>query len=256
MIDIHAHIIPGIDDGSADMNESLHMAEIAIESGVDAIVCTPHSNLDRRQLNYWDEELAGRLAELNEEVQHLDSYERRPLKLIPGMEIFGTEDTADLIRDGKLIGLNFTDNYLIEFGFGRGDTYMTRILNKMLSAGVKPIVAHPERYACVQDDSDVAKLWVEMGCRLQVNKGSLFGRFGRSVWRTAGELLEEDLVSFVASDAHGPFQRTTKLQDAWDFLFDEFSPEMADALLTENQLDMLREPRGKYAPEGCMPIEI
>lgn len=244
MIDIHTHILPGLDDGAEDFEDALLMAELAEESGVETIFATPHSNMHEIFENFYDSSLTERLKELNRRIQE----KNLSLQVLSGMEIYATEDVAEKIRTGKLISLNGTRYYLIEFGFRKTSIWMTKILEQVLKLGVTPVVAHPERYECVQNDTEVVQLWNSMGCQVQINKGSLFGKFGRRAWKTAGELLYMDQVSYVASDAHSPYRRTTYLKDAYNFIHDEFSRKQANRVLIENPQILLAGDKTPYLP--------
>lgn len=246
MIDIHAHILPEVDDGADDMEDSCLMAELAEESGVETIICTPHSNIEGICDNYWDAGMAGRVEQLQRELEN----RQIPVSVLPGMEIYGTEDVPDKIKAGKLISLNFTKYYLIEFGFQKSNLWMTKILARVRDLGLTPVVAHPERYECVQRDLETAQLWTDMGCQLQINKGSLFGKFGRGAWKAAGELLYQDLVSYVASDAHSPYRRTTYMGEAYDFLCEEFSKKLADQVLIENPRKLVQSEKTEFIVPG------
>ena len=230
MIDIHAHILPGLDDGAPDMEQALAMAEMAVESGVTAIVATPHSNLPGYFENYWDWELEGWYRALREAIQASGI----PLELYAGMEIFGTEDVPELLREGRLIPLAGTRYPLIEFPFHGYAREATGILADVLELGYRPIVAHPERYGCVQAEPGLINQWTDMGCLLQVNKGSLLGRFGRSAESMAFSLVDRGFAAAVASDAHSPIARTTWMGDVDTLLREEFGADTARFLLREN----------------------
>lgn len=247
MIDIHAHILPGIDDGSQKMTDSLSMAELAVRSDVQTIVCTPHSNLGNifGRENEWSLEMEQRIHTLNEKVHQYDL----PVSFLPGMEIYVTEDTVAKMQSGKLIALNFTKYFLIEFDFKQDSTWINKMLSKILEIGAVPVIAHPERYQCVQLDFETSHDWVEMGCLLQINKGSLFGKFGKSAWSVAGELLSYNLASFVASDAHGPFIRTTYLMDAYNFVCQEFSKKLANRVFVENPSLLIHSEKINFTTE-------
>ena len=235
MIDIHAHILPGVDDGSPDMEDSILMAQLALEGGVDTIIATPHGNLSedgdiRAQEREHTMAVRRALAELRMELQRRSI----PLRICSGMEIFATEDAAELLKDGILLPLLEGPYCLIEFDFGDSAAVCGRRITEMLEAGWKPIIAHPERYDCVQDDPYLAKRWMRMGCQLQINRGSILGSFGREPHTAAWELLEMDLVSYIGSDAHSPYQRTTYMQDVYGVISDAFSVRRANKLLKEN----------------------
>ncbi len=243
MIDIHAHILPGVDDGSPDLESSLAMAEMAVESGVTHMVATPHCNIPRRFSNYWGESLQRQF----EYFRHALRRARIPLHLYTGMEIFGTFDTPELLQEGMLTTLGGSRYPLIEFpfhGFGR---QATEILDAVVSLGYRPVVAHPERYRYTQEDPALLNDWVEMGCLLQVNRGSLLGRFGRAEEALAIALVDRRFAFAVASDAHSHLVRTPWMQDVRDFLCDQFSDDTAQQLLEENPRKLLKNAEIDFA---------
>lgn len=230
MIDLHSHLLPGIDDGAETIEDTLAMAEIAVESGVRAMVATPHCNIPDYYDNYYDERLRAHF----EMVQNALEQHHIPLKLMLGMEVFGTRNVSELLRRGRLTTLNQSNYLLIEFDFQEDLRLIDRVLEELLQMGVTPIVAHPERYPYVQQYPEMVYDWVCRGCRMQSNKGSVLGRFGRRVQATVIELLEHDLVSFLASDAHSPYARTPSMYGIRMFMERHFSPELARALLSDN----------------------
>ena len=120
---------------------------------------------------------------------------------------------------------------VIEFSFHTEGLQETRILRRLCEAGLRPIVAHPERYAYVQYDPELINRWFRMGCLMQVNRGSLLGRFGTRAQGMAMELVERNFASLVASDAHSSRIRTPWMQDIRHFLIQEFSADRARTLL-------------------------
>lgn len=237
MIDIHAHILPGLDDGSQDMESSLAMAEMAAESGVKTIVATPHCNIAGRFENYWGFGLAGEFRAFRDALTDAGIE----ITICSGMEIFGTPDVPKLLGEGKLITLADSRYPLIEFPFYDYGHQATEILHDVAAMGYRPIVAHPERYRFVQEDPTLLNHWVDMGCLLQVNKGSLKGRFGHTAEMLALGLLDRGFAAFVASDAHSPEARTTWMADIWEYLSEEFSEDMARLLLVEDPERLLSD---------------
>ena len=138
-----------------------------------------------------------------------------------------------------MIGLNGSRYPLIEFSFYHFGAQATDILEEILALGMRPVVAHPERYDYVQRDPAILNLWVQMGCLLQINKGSLLGRFGPVEERLALELVDRGFAFAVASDAHSPRFRTTWMQDVDRLLRDEFSDAAAETLLEHNPKKLL-----------------
>ncbi len=240
MIDLHSHILPELDDGSQSLEESLAMARMAVQSGVTVMVATPHCMDDRAQQVY----AAWRL--LREALRDTEI----PLKLYLGMEIFGTADTVRLLRAGRLFPLNGSQYPLIEFSFRSTGEEETQILYQVLRAGYRPLVAHPERYGYVRENPELINLWTKMGCLLQINRGSLLGRFGPGAQRMAAELVERGFVTAVATDAHSPRVRTPWMKDIQTLLSQEYSPQLARKLLLQNPQHILRnEPLPPSEPE-------
>ncbi len=230
MIDLHSHILPEQDDGAQSLRDSLEMARMAVESGITAMVATPHCVGDRSR------EVYGAWRLLREALEENGV----PLKLLPGMEIFGTPDTARLLREKKLFTLNGSRYPLVEFSFRSDGEEETGILRSICRAGYRPLVAHPERYHYVQEDPELINRWQKMGCLFQVNRGSLLGRFGRREQRMAMELVDRGFATVVASDAHSARMRTPWMKDVQQMLSQEFAPVCAEVLLRENPLKILR----------------
>ena len=230
MIDIHIHILPGVDDGAQDYDDALGMAELALESGVTMIVATPHANQKGRFENYYNQEFAKRYDRL----EAMFRSNRLGLNLLVGQEIMASDDMSEKIQDGRLISLNHTQYYLIEFPFDSNPNWISERLTDVLILGKTPLIAHVERYHCVQYDPSYVYDWIQMGCLTQMNKGSVFGKFGRSAQQASIPLLNFELIHCIASDAHSPVQRTPWLKDIRDFLSEKFDQEYADRMLRLN----------------------
>lgn len=230
MIDLHSHILPELDDGSRSLSESLEMARLAVQSGITAMAATPHCAGDQAR------EVRSAVLLLRETLQELGI----PLRLYMGMEIFGTFDTARLLRERKLLTLNNSRYPLIEFTFRSSGEEETRILQSVIRAGYQPLVAHPERYSYIQKNPELANTWKQMGCLFQVNRGSLMGRFGSGARRMGMELVERGFAAVVASDAHSASVRTPWMQDVQQLLSEKVSPVAAEYLLQYNPRKILR----------------
>ena len=230
MIDIHCHILPGVDDGSGNLHDSIEMAELAAASGIRGIVATPHCNMPGIFHNYWTPGFQERFAKLQEEI----SNRKIPIKLFPGQEIFLASGFLELIKQGKLISINHSRYFLVEFEPQENASIAIRKLQQMTAEGYVPIVAHPERYGFVQEQSDAVYRMKELGCLMQINKGSLKGRFGRRARNRAFDLLENRDADFIASDGHSQYSRTPYLEDSYEIVCDGFSSDYADFLLKEN----------------------
>lgn len=231
MLDIHCHILPGVDDGSPSVEDSLEMARMAADSGVTDILATPHCNLPGNgPKNYRSAELAAAFSRLQ---QALDR-EAIPLRVHPGAEVFCTPELPRLLTEQRLQTLNGSRYLLAEFFFDESLSFMDRCFDEILRRGLTPVAAHPERYDAVQQDPYIIRRWFESGIIIQLNKGSILGRLGRRAQATALWLLDRGLAHAAASDAHSPAVRTTHMGALRDTLEEDFSPLCARLLLEEN----------------------
>lgn len=235
MIDIHTHILPEIDDGAESLDEAYEMALMAVRSGVQALAATPHSN---QSVSFMDDELQ-RQKMAFVELKQILLQENVPLKLYRGMEIWSSIDVVEKIKLGKLLTLNQTPYALIEFAFDEEPWWIEAIIEELRGAGFVPILAHPERYFCVQDEPELLQEWRMQGALAQMNKGSILGRFGREVERTAEVLLENHLFTCIASDAHRAYTRTTDMKELHYYLHRHYSLSEQDRLLRQNPLAIL-----------------
>lgn len=235
MIDLHTHILPGLDDGAEDMSEALEMARMSADSGVQMLVVTPHSNQVGRFENYYSKSLYQAYADFKEAVKAAGIK----LNLYQGMEIFADDDVIEKIKSQHLIGLNGGDTYLIEFPFDAEPYFIGEILEEILDLGKRPLIAHPERYFCVIDYPQLVYGWMRMGCLTQINKGSVIGKFGRHVKIASKILLEHELVTCIASDAHSAYMRTTHMSEVRNYIEMHYGKMMAEQLFYRNPRKIL-----------------
>lgn len=193
MIDMHAHVLPGVDDGAKDTKMCAQMLARAADAGVRAIVCTPHV--------YRPEDLPRSRKGVSAAIA---LARERGIRLYGGCE-FNYRVLAKLspaqLAPYCLAG---TRCLLLEFSNDRLPPGWEPMLSDMLEAGLLPIVAHPERYAYIQKDLGVAEEMISLGCELQVDAGGLMAGAFSAERKTARTLLSEGMVSYVASDAHRP----------------------------------------------------
>lgn len=231
MIDLHCHIIPGVDDGAANAAVACAMAEHSLRAGVDTIVATPHCNLRGARL------LADgrKYAEAFELFRALLRQHRIPLTLLPGAEVLAhPADFRQLLDSGRLVTLNRSHYLLVEFRFWADEREITSLLAAVVRHGLIPVVAHPERYTAVQRRPSLVAEWFADGYIIQINKGSLLGRLGIDAEQTALWLLHRGLVHVIATDAHDPVRRPTGFLSLLS-MAERFCPrEYLHLLLEEN----------------------
>ena len=229
MTDIHCHILPYTDDGADDMDEALTMARMAYDSGVESICATPHFRGEESALSDLEENKAT-LLQLQEQI---DS-EGIPLKLYGGAEILCLPETLSLAHKHQLPTIGLGNYILCEFYFDESPYFMSECLDGFASCGYIPVVAHPERYECVQRDPKIIENWFRRGYIIQINKGSVLGAFGRTAKDCAEFLLELGLVHAVASDAHGCDRRTPHMGQVREWAEENLHGEYANILFSEN----------------------
>ncbi len=230
MLDLHCHIAYGLDDGAESLDMAVEMAVLAYESGSEGIVATPHCNIEGSYQNYWSNDILERIKILRQAVNEIGVR----IKIFCGQEIFCTPDVPDLLKSGRLITLNNTKYPLVEFGFNEHSSYVYPMLEKLVSLGYTPVVAHPERYLFVSEEIDAAKRMKDIGCLLQVNKGSILKKFGSIPYFNSKNILSDGLADIVASDAHSHYSRTPVLADAYEYVSEFFSPDYSHLLFEKN----------------------
>lgn len=197
LIDIHVHILPGLDDGSRDLKQSLAMAEAALQDGVNLIVATP-----RVGPGSWDHHKSDILQHVQNLNQCLD-YARVKLPVLPGAEYCLAPDLAQHLRAGRLLTLNNNGRYLlVELPPEQVPDYAPSLFYALLKQGVVPIISHPERNRALAQDPAILQEFSARGILAQVTSASITGRLGRSVKKTALQFLQTGAAQLVASDGN------------------------------------------------------
>jgi protein-tyrosine phosphatase len=225
MIDIHHHLLYGLDDGSPDLETSLKMAEIAIADGITHVVCTPHSN---SEYTFSPEENASRLACLREKLG-----ER--LTLGQGCDFHLSYDNIEsALQHPTRYSINGKQYLLVEFpDFGIPQN-ISSSFHEMFVAGMIPILTHPERNLTLMQNPEKLADWLAMGCLVQVTAGSLMGRFGKGPQRVSQQLVSSGRVHVIATDAHNTTSRPPVMSEAYKYVGNRNGEEEAKRLCVEN----------------------
>lgn len=245
MVDLHCHILPGLDDGPDKIDESLEMAETAIEDGVTHVVATPHSNsrfwFDFTQVRRLRDELQARVG--------------NRLLIATGCDFhLNPENLALLRKQPRQYCINQRDYLLVEFNEISIPPAMDRTLHEMQLSGLNLIVTHPERNAVLRTHPERLREWVRRGCFVQVTGNALTGSFGPTAQQMALQWIGEGLVHFAASDAHNNRNRPLRLQAAYDLVADQFGEEKAHALFVKNPLAAFEGRDLPHVPDVDEPV--
>ncbi len=212
MIDLHSHILPGVDDGSKDMEESISMARQYVENGIDKVIATPHFIEESDSTTKDENKLVLEELKRNLEKEKID------LELYLGNEIFISPDILKYLREEKVSTLNGTRYALIETAMFDIPTSMENVIYELCLKGYTPIIAHPERNIKVQENPNILYKFIMSGALTQINLPSLEGRYGEKALETAKILLSHNMVHFVGTDAHSPRTRSPKIKRSLDIL--------------------------------------
>ncbi len=228
MVDLHCHILPGIDDGARNMKESIDMCRMAVENNITKVVCTSHF-LAGMKIDEFITKRDQALRSLRTELEALGIR----LELVPGAEVYVSDEIFYLEHIERL-RIGKTNYVLVEFDFtGLIGARMMRYIDEIRKSGVQVIVAHPERYKYIQDDYNIANMLRQNGVLLQVNAGSLLGAFGRREFKLAKELCVNNAAFFLASDAHSTRMRNNALLDMFPGFVRTVSPEQVGWMLDQ-----------------------
>jgi protein-tyrosine phosphatase len=247
MIDIHHHLLWGMDDGASSMETSVAMARTAAAEGISHIVCSPHAN---GTYAFEPRVIAEKIAELQ---QRLDR-EAIPVKLGRGCDFhMSYENILEAKLDTAKFSINGLGYLLVEipdYGISRG---LTEIFYQLQLAGLTPILTHPERNPTLQSDQPRMMDWLRGGVLVQVTAGSVMGRMGKHAERMAHSLLADRWVHFLATDAHNTTSRPPKMHDAFELVAQKYGPDYAHLLCVSNPLAAFL---GKPLPQQLEPLNL
>jgi protein-tyrosine phosphatase len=248
MVDIHHHLLWGVDDGAKDFDTSFEMARASARDGVTHVVCTPHANA---QYNYDPDGNAIKVADLQAKLD----TERVALKVGLGCDFHMSYDNVLEAKEnpGKfsINGLGYLMVEVPDYGVPPG---LTETFYELQLAGLTPVLTHPERNPTLQQDYKRLAEWMRGGMLVQVTGDSVTGKMGRAAEKMAHTLLRQRWVHFIATDAHNVSSRPPRLSEARTLIAKKYGEEYAEAVSTTNPMAVFEgkpfeaseEPLGLY----------
>jgi protein-tyrosine phosphatase len=225
MIDIHSHILFGVDDGAETVEESLAMLKMAAQSGTTDIVATPHADL---QFPFEPQVVSERLAQLR-------AAAGGTIRIHSGCDFHLMYDNIqDALKNPAKYSINGLGYLLVEFSDLVIFHNTEDVFERMQNVGLTPIVTHPERNPLLQQRAERLERWAQSGVLIQVTAQSFGGRFGNAAKRCADDLADRGLIHFVASDAHDTHHRPPRLDEAYEYIGRRCGQAAAERLFRTN----------------------
>lgn len=226
MIDIHSHILYGLDDGAQNLEQMIEMARQAVRDGITAIIATPH----HRDGTYDNppEVIGPKVLEANEILQK----ENIPLTVLPGMEIHVYGEVVEDLKQGKLMTYNNKNRHiLLELPHDHVPRYLDQLVFDLQLQGYIPIIPHPERNKEIAGNLELLYRMVKRGALAQLTAASVAGKFGKKIQKCCFEMIKHHYIHFIATDAHNVGNRGFVLQEAYETIRKKFGDDYVDLFL-------------------------
>lgn len=252
MIDIHTHILPGLDDGAQDLEAALLMARAAAADGIDRIIATPH--VISGSFDYSREQILTAVKELNAEI----TARQIPVQILPGGEYRLEADLPARLQAGDVLTLNDSRAYLlVELPSSLLPPDYERFIYDIQVQGIIPIIAHPERNKVIMKNPAILKKLTDRGIMAQLTSASVTGEFGKEIQKCSRQLIEQGSVQFLASDGHShEGRRSLNLSAACDAVKKPYGDEYARILVEENPSRLINGRDLRPQPQPTKPSFI
>lgn len=232
-IDIHCHILPGVDDGAYDEKESLEMFGIAAKDGIRQMIATPHFHYLRGHAA--PEKIKKAVLKMQERL----AEEEIPIELYAGNELYYTRELLEIVKAGEALTLAGSDYVLLEFSPETEERRIRNAVYEFLNEDYCPVIAHIERYQAFLKNPDFVQNVSQMGAYFQINAGSLLGNAGWSVKRFTKSVLADGLVHFIATDAHDAQKRCPAFGKAAERIEKKYGEAVLEEYLCGNPKKIL-----------------
>lgn len=226
--DIHCHIVPGVDDGATDIEETGKLLRMEYEQGVRTIIATPHFRFRMFETS------AEKVKEQFKLVEKAAAEVASDLHVYLGCEFHTNMEMISMLRENKVMTMAGSRYVLTEFSHNSEENYIRERLSTLLSGGYKPIVAHIERYEATRTSMDFVEELVDMGVCMQINADSITGKDGFFTKRYCNRVMKQDLLHFVGSDCHNSTNRISRIGEAYRVVTAKFGQDYADELFIRN----------------------
>ena len=233
--DIQCHIVPGVDDGSANYEETKKLLRMEYDQGVRNIIATPHF-----RFRMFETPLS-KVREQFKLVQQAAAEIGDDFNIYLGCEFHANMEMVRMLREGEITSMAGSRYVLAEFGGSSEASYIKERLYSLLASGYKPIAAHIERYEATRSDIDFVEELVDMGAYMQINADSIIGKEGFGTKRYCKKLMKYDLVHFVGSDCHNLTSRVSRIGEAYNYVSKKMDEAYADHLFIENPRKILAD---------------
>lgn len=235
MIDIHCHIVPNIDDGAKSLDDALEMAKIAYDEGIRKIVNTSHYHPN------FEYKKGKELFESVKEFNNILKLNNLDIELLIGNELYYSEDIIEIIEQKEFYTLNNSKYLLIEFSPIRFPKNIVDIIYEIKIRGYVPILAHVERYKEVQENVNIIYDCIKEGALIQVNSSSIIGKNGKEAERVSEILLNNNMIHFIATDAHSSTRRRPIIRETYDYIVRKYGEQKAEMLFIQNPYKVIED---------------
>ena len=233
LVDVHCHMLPGIDDGAQNEEEAFALIDMAHDDGTRTIIFTPHYRepYKKNKTEYLKEVFNNFKVKLNERYPDMQFY--------LGCEVHYDSEVPELLSKKEVMSYNGTHYALIEFRYRSTKSQILAAISEVVRYGYTPIIAHVERYAVVVEDEYLIDDILDLGALIQMNADSIMGKQGFKIKHFCHKMLKDEIVDFVASDAHDVKNRPPYLSECYTRVAKKYGEDYAERIFKTNALAVL-----------------